>query len=278
MNRRILGIVLALVLAVGGTFALTRYVQSARDDLAAPEPTTTILIVMQPVAQGATLAEIQRNVAPAEVPDDLVAEGALGSFDSVSADLVSGVALEPGEQVLLSRLVDPGELVAVEVPAGLQEVTVSLDPERAVGGRLTPGDSVGIVMSFDPFEVAAAGVQADPAATDAAVAPTRTPSTTHLTLGQILVTSVQLARDDAERASEAQAPANDGETSEIAADIAEAPGNQLLITVAVSAAEAEQIIFATEFGRIWLTAQNADTDDSSARILTLEQAYVETSR
>jgi pilus assembly protein CpaB len=274
VNRRILGIVLALVLALAGTFMLVRYVESARDDAAAPEPTTTVLIIGEAVAQGASLAEIERNVTPVEVPEDLAAPGALSSFDGVSDDLVAGVALEPGEQMLRSRLVEPEVLLGVEVPAGLQKVTVSLAPERAVGGRLKPGDSVGITISFDPFEVAAAGVQSDPATTDAAQAPTRTPNTTHLTLSQILVTGVQLSRNDAERTTETQSPDDDGDQPEIAADIAEAPDNELLVTFAVSAAEAEQIIFAAEFGRIWLTGQNPDTDDSGSRILTLEGAYV----
>jgi pilus assembly protein CpaB len=273
MNRRILGIVLALALALGGTYVLVRYVESAREDAAAPEPTATVLVVEEAVAQGASVAQIRRSVASVEVPADLAAPGALSSFDDVSDDLVASVALEPGEQMLRSRLVEPGELVGVEVPTGLQEVTVSLAPERAVGGQLKPGDSVGIVISFDPFEVAAAGVQSDPAATDAAPAQGRTPNTTHLTLGQILVTSVQLSRNDAERVTLTQA-SDDGDQPAIAADIAEAPDNQLLVTFAVSAAEAEQIIFAAEFGRIWLTGQNPATNDSGSRILTLERAYV----
>ena len=36
MNRRLVGIVLALMLGVAGTFVLARYVQSARDDAANP--------------------------------------------------------------------------------------------------------------------------------------------------------------------------------------------------------------------------------------------------
>ena len=46
---------------------------------------------------------------------------------------MAAVALEPGEQLLRSRLVVQEELVSIDVPDGLQELTVSLDPERAVG-------------------------------------------------------------------------------------------------------------------------------------------------
>jgi pilus assembly protein CpaB len=283
MNRRIIGIILAVVLGIGGTYALVRYVQSARDDAAEPEPTESILVVQNDVAQGASLDVINDNVALADVPERLVAPGALTDLDSVPEDLVAGVALEPGEQLLRSRLVESSELVSVDVPEGLQELTVAFDPERAVGGQVEPGETVGIVLSFEPFEIAASGPTAapdDPAATeDTNNEQTRTPNTTHLTLNQVLVTGVQLSRNDAERTTETRTVDEDsGDQPLIAADIAEAPGDQLLVTLAVTSPEAEQIVFAAEFGRIWLTGQNAATDESNTRILTLEQVYIEVPR
>jgi pilus assembly protein CpaB len=280
MNRRIIGIVLAVVLAIGGTFALVRYVQSARDDAAEPEPTETILVVQDEVSQGASLEEVRDNVDLVEVPESLVASGALTDLDAVSEDLVAGVALKPGEQLLRGRLVESSELVSVDVPTGLQELTVAFDPERAVGGQVEPGESVGIVLSFEPFEIAAAGPTATPDGADpveaAETEPTRTPNTTHLTLNKVLVTGVQLSRNDAERTTETRSVDEDSADQPlIAADIAEAPGDQLLVTFAVTSPEAEQIVFAAEFGRIWLTGQNTATDESNTRILTLEQVYIE---
>jgi len=282
MNRRILGIILAVVLGIGGTIALVLYVQSARDDAAEPEPTETILVVQDDVAQGASLDEINSNTKPTEVPERLVAPGALTDLDSVPEDLVAGVALAPGEQLLRSRLVEPSELVSVDLPDGLQELTVAFDPERAVGGQVEPGETVGIVLSFEPFEIAAAGPTASPDGTSPAetndAAPTKSPNTTHLTLNQVLVTSVQLSRNDAERTTETRSDDESDDQPVIAADVAEAPGDQLLVTFAVTSPEAEQIVFAAEFGRIWLTGQNTDTDESNTRILTLEQVYVEVPR
>mgnify|MGYP003353887431 FL=1 len=47
----------------------------------------------------------------------------------------------------------------------------------------------------------------------------------------------------------------------------------LLVTLAVTTPQAEQITFAAEFGMIWLTRQNADTDTTGGTILTLEKVY-----
>lgn len=283
MNRRIVGIALAVLLGAVGTFVLANYVQSARDEAAEPEPTTSVLVVTGQVAQGATLDEVDGNVELAQVPERLVADGAIEDLDGLDPELVVDVALRPGEQLLRSRLVEPSELVSVETPAGLQQLTVALDPERAVGGQVEAGATVGIVMSYEPFELATSGspsgdssAPSEPIAITATDAPvvTKTPNTTHLTLNQILVTSVQLSRDDAERSTETRSAEDGGDEPVVAADISEAPGDRLLVTLAVTAPEAEQIVFAAEFGRLWLTGQDARTDTSNSRIVTLQQAYV----
>jgi pilus assembly protein CpaB len=278
MNRRLIGVAVALVLGIVGTIILVNYVQSARDDAAAPEPTTSVLVVSDTIRQGATLEAVRAGVTLTEVPDDLLAEGVLESLDDIDPTLIAAVELQPGEQLLRSRLVLPDELVSVDVPPGLQELTIALSPERVVGGQIEAGSTVGVVLSFDPFELATSGAPtADPESPDTAL-PTRTPNTTKLTLNGIVVTALQLSRGDAERTTETRTSDDDGDQPVIAADIREAPGDQLLVTLAVSAPEVEQIVFAAEFGRIWLTGQNSDTDDSGSRILTLDQVYVQVPR
>jgi pilus assembly protein CpaB len=64
----------------------------------------------------------------------------------------------PGEQLLSERRSSPEELKtsgSVPVPAGLQEVSFQLEPQRVVGGRLSPGDNVGIF-----FSTATGGIEA----------------------------------------------------------------------------------------------------------------------
>jgi pilus assembly protein CpaB len=278
MKRRVIGIVLALVLAAAGTAALVAYVQSSTDDEA--EPQVSVLVVSESIRQGADLGEIEDRVALTEVPERLVAADALSDLAGLAPDLVAAVELQPGEQLLRSRLVEARTLVRADVPEGLQELTIALDPERAVGGELQAGDTVGVVLSFDPFDISAASQPGQPGETvpggEPATAGARTPNTTHLTLHKVLVTGVQYSQQDSERASEIQS--GDSEDSEdtdatLAPTVAEAPGDQLLVTLAVRAPEVEQIVFAAEFGYIWLTSEGLDADEDGTRILTLDQVY-----
>ena len=89
------------------------------------------------------------------------------------------------------------------------ESTLALEPQRAVGGVLEAGDLVGVVLSFDPFEITDGG---EPAAGDEEIGdgeedgtgddadgPSKTPNMTHLTLHKVQVTSVRYAQRDSER-------------------------------------------------------------------------------
>ena len=178
MKRRIIGIVAAIALASVGTFALVAYVQSAKDKAVADEARVEVYVLSKTVPADTPIAEIKQSLAVVEVPKDVQVEGAVRDLDGLDDDLVAAVELQAGEQLLTSRLVDGSEVTKTDVPTGLQEVTVALDPQRAVGGELKVGDTVGVVLSFDPFELDVVAVRSGqpvpaPTAPDAAPAPTR---------------------------------------------------------------------------------------------------------
>lgn len=274
MKRKLAGILVALVLAVVGTVSLMAYVEKAKNDAIEDDAQVQVLVVQREVPAGAPLSIVAGAVAPTDVPKRLVSPDALRTLEGIDENLVTAVALQPGEQLLLSRLVIGGEVERVEVPEGLQEITLSLDPERAVGGALAPGELVGMLLSFNSENLEDAGVTPSTDETgDTIDGPRSTPKTTHLTLSKILVTAVQYSVTDATRPAETATTDANGSLIP-GTTVATAPSSVLLITLAVTTAQAEQITFAAEFGKIWLTRQNADTDTEGGRILTLDQVYL----
>jgi pilus assembly protein CpaB len=254
MKRKIIGILAAVLLAGIGTAALIVYVESAKDRAVAAEELVDVYVVSQPIAKGSPIGQIKESVETAGVPAKVVPEDAVTDLSDLDETLVAAVDLQPGEQLLTSRLIDPADLSRATVPAGLQELTVALDPARAVGGSLNPGDTVGVVLSFDPFDL--------PQSDD------QSPNMTHLTFHKILVTSVQFA--DGDPAAGTNTPAADGGTTETAEP---APANGLLVTLALDSSQVEQVVFAAEFGHIWLTAENANASEAGTRVVTLGEVY-----
>jgi pilus assembly protein CpaB len=129
------------------------------------------------------------------------------------------------------------------VPAGLQEVSVLLEPQRAIGGRLAAGDNVGVVISLT-FQDGRA--------------------TTHSVVHDVLVTQVQGAPVPVE---------SDAAGTETASSGSVAPTQSLMVTLAVTAAQAEAVVFGVEHGTLWLSLENEDADTSGTSVLDQSTIY-----
>jgi len=274
MNRRLIGLAVAIALAAGGTFVLVNYVRAAEDRVLAGEATVPVYVVTDAVASGESADVIGQRVAVEEVPAKVRAAGSVTSLADLEGQ-VAAVDLVPGEQLLASRFVTPEvfeDLDAIEVPDGLLQVSLSLSPERAGGGLVGAGDLVAVLASFDPFTVeqgfddtegefalfSFTAEEDDPNAR-----PQRTPNTTHVILHKVLVTSVQVERLPRETDRE-DAAANGIEL---------APTGNLVVTLATTAPDLEKVVFGAEHGTIWLAYEPADAPEGDTLIQTRLTVY-----
>jgi len=265
MNRRIIGVVAAVLLAAVGTAFLVSYVRGAEDRALAGQETVEVLVVKEEVPRGTPVDELGDAVGTERIPAKVRAAGSIGSLDSLNGQ-VTAADLVPGEQVLVGRFADPDDLRAqgeIEVPEGLQEVTVSIAPQRALGGRVAPGDVVGFFASFT-LEVDDEDAEGDE---DGELSEEelreRVEEASKLILNKLLVTNVQVEQLP-------QTPEDeDGERSgpELA------PTGNLLVTLAVDVDQAERIVFSAEYGTVWLSAQDENTSEEGSRIRTPRNIY-----
>lgn len=249
MNRRILAAVLALGLAIVGTVVLVSYVRAADDRALAGVQTTQVLVVTRPVPEGTPAGELANSVRLEQVPAKVAATGSVRDLDDLG-DRVATVSLQPGEQLLASRFADASTLLpegTVAVPPGDQEISILLEPQRAVGGRLVAGDEIGVFISME--------LEDDEG---------RRIGTTHATLHGVLVTQVQGAPT---------AAADDDNAVETASSGAAAPTESLLITLALPARDAERVVFGMEHGRVWLSLEPEGADNSGTQIITQGNVY-----
>lgn len=260
--RKMVGILAAVVLGVVGVVLLSSYVQSARDEIREDEELLQVYVVSEGVAAGASVEEVIARSTLSEVPVRLVAEGAVDSLDDVPGSRITDAAMFPGEQVIVDRFVEPFQAVAADVPPGRQELTLRLDPERAVGGVISPGSKVGIVVSLDRDEAAAAPEGSTDATSEGEQQSTAQPAgqMTSLVLQNVLVTNLQYTSPE----DSAQAMLVAAAGSEEVTFTATAP---LLVTLALTSAQVEQVVFAAEFGTVYLTLEGQDVDEADASIL-----------
>ncbi|WP_285249433.1 RcpC/CpaB family pilus assembly protein [Pseudarthrobacter sp. fls2-241-R2A-168] len=250
MKSRLLAGTAAVALAIVGALLIVFYAQGAdARALASTEP-KNVLVVKNAIPAGTPVNDMTASLVVEKIPSAGVSVSALSTLDN-KAGTVSAVDLVPGEQLLAERLVAPADVKAkgaVEVPAGLQEVSFEVEPKRVVGGRINVGDHVGISLNFENGAVKAAAGDAS----------------TQLTLRKVLVTAVQRAP----QAASAEKPADGTDPADTTL-----PEGSLMLTVAVSDVDASKIIFTSINGSLWLTKEPLDAQDNGPRIERKEVVY-----
>ena len=224
MRTRIIAVAIAAILAVVGGVILVNYVRTVSTTAAQGAQLTDVLVVTQVIPAGTSADKADNSYTVKQIPAAYVAPGAVTSASQLSG-LVATAELEPGEQMLTSRWATAAQLSAqggtAAVPTGMQEVAVAVDLQRIVGGRVGAGNHVGIYVSLD-----ASGDQL---------------ARTSLLLDQVLVTSVTSSANSAAATATSATAATQG---------------LVLVSVAVTADDAQKLVYALEFGKVWMSLEN----------------------
>lgn len=281
--RRVIAVAASLILALLGTWLLVRYVQGAEDRALEGEEVVDVWVVDDPIARGSTVEEVTSRLRSERVPQKVVADGVVIDVAELEG-YVAAIDLIPGEQLVTSRFITREEYLEqtaegpkVDVPPDKLEVTVSVTPDRAVGGELRPGEQVAVFASFDPFALSAIEpTDLEEGDIPIVIIPTteeqpeepkevgaRTPNSTQIILHKVLVTNVQ--------AEELPRKVEEGEVEPDAPDLA--PTGNLLITLALDPVDAERFVFTAEHGFVWLAREGVDVDEAETEIQTRATVY-----
>lgn len=227
MKKKLVALISAAVFAIIGIVALIGYAQGADERALAGAKLVEVLVVKTEIPAETPASRITSAVELKKVPVGVRVEGALTSLDSVKS-LSTNTTLKPGEQLLEARFgALTGKGKSSALPAGMQEVSIALSAPRMPTGTLKAGDRVGLMASY-----AKQGNDG---------------GYTNVVKNNLLVTRVS--------------------TSVLNKVGAEESGVASLVTFAVSPLDAERIINAAEFGKVWLTLQNSQTDTTGSKMI-----------
>ncbi|WAH95875.1 Flp pilus assembly protein CpaB [Arthrobacter sp. MMS18-M83] len=255
MKSRLLAGSAAALLAVVGVILVFSYAQGADQRAVQNLAPVDVLVVKAAIPAGTPVDAIKDSLVTQQLPGSAVPTSALHTLGD-SAGKVAAVDLVPGETLVAERLVAPDALKnpgTVKVPAGLQEVSFQLEPQRVVGGLLVPGDHIGIFISMSN-----GGIEAKP-----------DKESTDLAIHKVLVTMVQRAPQAAASAQPTPNPSSGAAASKDST----LPTGSLLLTVAVSDVDASKIVFASEYAKIWLSKEPLDAKDNGPRIIQRSEVY-----
>ncbi len=233
MRIRITAIAIAAVLAVVGVVVLVGAFRVAGQSAAGGTDLVPVLVVRSEIPAGTSASDASDAITTEQVPSAYVVRGAVQKAGQLSGKVAS-VTLEPGEQLIGSRWVTPSELASTggsaAVPAGLQQVSIAVDAQRTAAGHIGAGSHVGVFVSLD------AGGDS--------------PASTSLLLNDVLVTSIGAASGSSGASGSAAGSQASGTST------ASSVSGSTLVTFALSADDAQKLVYGAEFGRVWLSLQN----------------------
>ncbi len=278
MRRKLVMIVAALLCGALGTTLLVRFVQGAESRATEGQQQVDVFVVAGDIPAGTTGdAMIEQGlVLTTQVPLKVRPPGSVVSASQILGK-VAETDLFVGEQLVVERFVDPNAFdtnpSTVQAPEGFVELTVSMVPSRVMGGFIAPGDTVGIFASFGASETeeseSIVNGQAvnlpDEVSSGSAVS---VPDTTSILIHKVLVTEIQVEEIPVQR-----------DLSEVGAGAEQprlAPSGNLLVTLALTTPEAERLIFAIEYGSLYMAQEPEDAPETGTRFQTRATVYEST--
>jgi pilus assembly protein CpaB len=241
MKRRLLIIVLALILAAVGTTGVLSYVRGANTRAIAGLKAVSVLVAQKKITSGTAAGSALHSglLASQTLPASSVPSDALSAITGDLASLVLSADLQPGQLLLRPMLVTPAQTTSgLAIPPGMMALTLAFCLPEVVAGAVQAGSQVAV---FDT--VGNSTISAQPGCSGAHGEVTGNIKT-RVVLTRVAVLSVGTASSAGTAgASTASALAGGSSTSS---------GGGTLVTLAVTQAQAEQLIQMTETGMPYL--------------------------
>jgi pilus assembly protein CpaB len=246
-SRRILILILAVALAGVAAFATYSYLSSADERANKDSELTPVLVLKADVAKGTKGVEAIKNqaIGPAEIPSHLVTGNAIADVNSIN-QLVAITDFKAGAILQQGMFVDPTVAQTsfadrLEAERGKHAISISVDQVHGVGGFVTPGDYVNLVIEVEAITEEDPGTEDEATSNETeSAAETAAAARTVYLLQKVKVLAV--GSSVIPQAGE-----------EVGEQDAEATSNGGLLTFAVTPEEALRIARAQEQGGIYLT-------------------------
>lgn len=238
MRSKLIIIVLALALAGVAAVLAMRYVSSARTEVASTSEPVEILIAQEDIPRGLAAEELiaKKMIVLEKVPQRFVAAGAISSVRAIEGQVLA-TPLSKGEQLTAARFAVPSAAgLAYSIPKEYVAIAIPVDEVKGISGLVKPGDHVAVFATFAP------GPKGEVNITKILLADAK-----------VLAMGGSLSAETAPEATQSKGGLSSATRSENAA------ANTM--TLSVSAADAEKLVFAEETGKVWVTLLPATAEE-----------------
>jgi pilus assembly protein CpaB len=157
-NWRIISTIAAVVFAALAGVLVWKYLSNADSRAEKKKDLVPVLVARQRIARGTTFDTVlaDKLYQQSQIPRDAVPPGQIqpagpDALLAVYKGKVAATDIYPGTPLVNDEFVQSSQLVSTvagAIPKGSQAITVSLDNTHAVGGFVTPGDTVSVIVTL----------------------------------------------------------------------------------------------------------------------------------
>ncbi len=229
MRARAIVIIVAVFFGLAAAFMVTNYANRAKEAALKKTEATPVLVATKGVPTGLTLIELKSRklVETKQVPREFVAEDAIASSDTLSKQVVS-VPLSAGEQLTEGNFSAPADAgLSYTTPDDMVSVAIPINNMKSAGDLIKIGNYVNIVGTADQGEE-------------------NSEKMTKTILQKVRVLAI-----DKRLESEGTVAGSSG--SGLTSSRSVRGRTERTVTLAVTQADGEKLIFVQEEGNIWLT-------------------------
>lgn len=247
MNRRVVLVVIAVVLALAGTGVVYAYVKHADNRALADTRASNVLIVQKQIPAGTPWSEVAKGLYTKQerLPTTAAPVDAISNVQAaIPSDEVSTTLIQPGQVLVRPMFAEETTVTgALPIPKGMIAVSVSLGSNTEVAGYVQPQSLVAIFTTFKVTGKAAKQAADRDGVGDGGLLMTKL----LLTKVRVIATSAAAPSDVSPRSG-----SNSSSTS-------------VLITLALSQQDAQKVILAQKIGELYLgllsDTSNTDLND-----------------
>jgi pilus assembly protein CpaB len=243
MTRRIIGVLLAIILAAVGTAAVLFYVRTASNTVANGQRAVHVLVAKARIAAGTSGERIRSDALTQEVvmPASSIPADALSEVPTDLDKLVLTADVQSNQLLLRGMFGQATKLSGgLEIPEGLVAVSVAVTDPEQVAGYVRPGSQIAIFDFFtllDPEWKQQSG---------------QDNKATQLLLPRVQVLAVGTFGANGVTAAQVQ---QQGDTTK-----QQQNGAQIVVTVAVNQLDATRLIQASQTGTLYFALLTDSSD------------------
>jgi len=148
MNKRLLSIIIAVVMALLAVVMINTYLTREKQKYKIQLEETAVIVASQNIPKGATIlpAMLKQISFPVQYIQPGVIQNPNAAIGKIAvADITKDEQILPSKLTTVRKVEDS---LAVRLPTGKRAFTIDIEPLKAAGGEIKPGDYIDIIGSF----------------------------------------------------------------------------------------------------------------------------------